>query len=89
LPQIITDPAAMLSFSRTVQECSERLKREERGLFAELNELSATWKDQKYRQFERLITESSRELAAFYTSADRYSDYLLAKAQAAKRFLES
>jgi uncharacterized protein YukE len=88
LPQIITDPAAMLSFSRIVKECSERLKREERGLFAELNELSATWKDQKYRQFERLITESSRELAAFYTSADRYSDYLVAKAQAAKRFLE-
>ena len=89
MPQIITDPAAMLSFSHTVKECSQRLKKEERDLFAALNELSGTWKDQKYRQFDRLITESSRELAAFHTAADRYSDYLVAKAQAARRFLES
>jgi uncharacterized protein YukE len=89
MSQIITDPAAMLSFSHTVKECSERLKKEERDLFGELHELGATWKDQKYRQFDRLIVESSRELAAFHTAADRYSEYLVKKARAAQRFLES
>jgi hypothetical protein len=87
--QIITNPASMLSFSRVVLECSERLKKEELHLFRELGELGATWKDSKYQQFDRLIVDSARELAAFHTAAHRYAEYLNRKAHAAQRFLES
>lgn len=89
MSQIITNPGSMVSFSRTVAECSERLKKEEMHLFADLNELGATWKDAKYQKFDRLITDSSRELAAFHSASQRYSDYLVRKANAAKRFLEA
>ena len=89
MSQIITNPESMMSFARTVTECSERLKKEELSLFRELSELGATWKDEKYQHFDRLISESASELSAFHTAAQRYSEFLVRKASAAKRFMES
>lgn len=89
MSQIITNPDSMISFSRTVMECSRLLKNEEHDLFGELNNLGATWKDPRYQQFDRTMTETARELASFHTAAHRYSEYLLRKANAAKQVMNS
>jgi uncharacterized protein YukE len=85
--QIITSPASMKQFANELHRNSEALKKEERLLFQELSALGATWKDQRFQHFDRLITESALELAAFHTSSDRYSEFLLRKAAAAEKFL--
>lgn len=87
MPQIITDPQSMKQFAHLLRDTSQTLKEEENQLFQELNKLGATWKDQRFQHFDRLITESASELASFHTSCDRYSDFLMRKAAAAEKFL--
>lgn len=85
--QIITNPDSMKRFANELIECSERLKKEESMLKRDLDALGGTWKDARFQHFDRLITESSKELLRFHSSARDYADYLSAKARAAERFL--
>lgn len=87
MAQIITSPQAMKQFARELIHTAEALKKEELQLFRELADLGASWKDQRFQHFDRLINESARELAAFQTSASRYADFLDRKAHAAEKFL--
>jgi hypothetical protein len=77
----------MKQFANELQRNSEALKKEERLLFQELSKLGATWKDQRFQHFDRLITESARELTVFHTASARYADFLRRKAVAAEKFL--
>jgi hypothetical protein len=77
----------MRQFANELLHSSEALKKEELRMFGDLGNLGATWKDERFQHFDRLITESARELAAFHTSASRYAEYLKAKARAAEKFL--
>lgn len=87
MAQIITSPQSQKQFANELQRNSEALKKEERQLFEELSHLGATWKDQRFQHFDRLITESARELAAFHTASARYADFLRRKAAAGEKFL--
>jgi uncharacterized protein YukE len=89
MSQIITNPDSMISFSRTMMECSEQLKKEEQHLFGELTRLGATWKDPRYQKFDRAITEAARELVLFHTATHRYAEYLVRKASAARKIMNS
>lgn len=87
MAQIITNPQSMKQFANELHRTSEALKKEQRLLFQELSDLGATWKDQRFQHFDRLVTDSARELASFHTSCDRYSVFLQRKAAAAEKFL--
>lgn len=87
MAQIITSPQTMKQFAHDLEHSSNSLKKEELRMFSDLAELGATWKDERFQQFDRLITDSARELAAFHKSAARYAEYLQAKANAAEKFL--
>ena len=87
MAQIITSPQSMKQFANELLHTSDALKTQERQLFAELSNLGATWKDERFQHFDRLVTESARELAAFHTSASRYAEFLKRKANAAEKFL--
>ena len=77
----------MRQFADELQRNSESLKKQERLLFQELSNLGATWKDERFQHFDRLITESSRELSAYHAANTRYSEFLRRKAAAADKFL--
>ncbi|RCW19805.1 type VII secretion system (Wss) protein ESAT-6 [Ciceribacter lividus] len=87
MSQIITNPDSMRSFARDLVKCSEALKKEEDALFRDLKALGATWKDERFQHFDKLIAESSRELAAFHRSARNYADFLARKAAAGDRIV--
>lgn len=87
MSQIISNPDSMRKFASQLRQISDRLKKEESALFSELNSLGATWKDQRFQHFDKLITQSARELDAFHKSASQYSDFLLRKAAAGDRIL--
>ncbi len=87
MAQIITSPQSMRQFADELQRNSDALKKQERLLFQELSNLGATWKDQRFQHFDRLITESAKELASFHAASSRYSDFLRRKAAAADKFI--
>lgn len=84
---IETNPQSMKQFADLLEHIGETLKKEERLLFQELSDLGATWKDQRYQQFDRLITQCANELVAFHNANETYADFLRRKAAAGERFL--
>lgn len=87
MAQIDVSPDAMHAFARDLIDFSASLKKQERALFGELDDLGATWKDEKFRQFDKQMSETTSQLDAFYKSSDRYVRYLEAKAKAGRRIL--
>lgn len=87
MPPIDASPPKMKQFAGELLHCSDALRKEEMLLFSDLAKLGQTWKDERFQHFDRLIGESTRELAKFHTSARRYADYLTAKARAGEKFL--
>lgn len=87
MSQIRVDPSALRTFARDLKEYCEQLHREEVGLRSDLEQLGQTWKDEKFREYQRKLEAVSAELARFYPDADKYADFLGRKAAAAERFL--
>jgi hypothetical protein len=84
---MIVDPQEQRRFAEELEVLTGQIRDRERRLQAGIEELSVVWKDSRYREFSRTITEASVQLQAFYNRSNAYADYLRRKAAAVEKFL--
>lgn len=87
MTQIIVSPSEMRAFSRQLADVLRQMKAEEFKIQSEIQELSATWRDQKYRTFNSSWRELCGQMQSFYQAGERYLVFLDQKARAADRYL--
>ncbi|MCL0085588.1 hypothetical protein M1N69_05530, partial [Thermodesulfovibrionales bacterium] len=58
------------------------------GFRNNLSDLKAVWRDEKYRQFERLYAETMPQLEFFCKNAEQFAQYLRAKEKPLRRYQE-
>jgi uncharacterized protein YukE len=87
MSQIIVSPSEMRAFSRQLADVLQRMKAEELKIKSEIEELSATWRDQKYRAFNASWKDLCSQMRTFYSASERYLVFLDHKARAADRYL--
>lgn len=89
MSQIITSPSEMRAFARQLDMLIEQMRTQEGHLLGKKDDLSQTWKDEKYREFHQAFEAMRSELQLFYSRSRQYSDFLLRKAAAGDRYLSS
>jgi uncharacterized protein YukE len=87
MSQIIVSPSEMRAFSRQLADVLQHMKIEELKIQSEIQELSATWRDQKYRSFNSSWKDLCSQMQTFYHASERYLVFLDQKARAADRYL--
>lgn len=88
MAQIIVSPKEMRVFARYLEELADLIRQRKARVNDRLNALHQTWRDEKYRQFERDLQANSVELDHFIKAAREYARYLDTKAARADRYLE-
>jgi uncharacterized protein YukE len=88
MAQIIVSPKEMRVFARYLEELADVIRQRKARVHDRLNALHQTWRDEKYRQFEKDLQENSQELDHFIKSARAYARFLDMKAARADRYLK-
>jgi hypothetical protein len=84
----IADPKEVRRFAKFLDERALELRRLDAAISTELVELNASsWKDIRYRQFEKRHEENSQQLRRFLDHAEKYAAYLRAKVVPIERYL--
>lgn len=87
--EAIIDPKEARRFAKLLDERAADLKRLDAAISRTLLELHASsWKDVRYRQFEKRYEETSLLLQSFLEHAQKYADYLRRKVVPIERYLE-
>lgn len=85
----IIDPKEARRFAKFLDERAAELKRLDSDLSRKLVELNvSSWKDVKYRQFEKRYEETSLLLKGFLDHAEKYAEYLRRKVVPIERYLD-
>lgn len=87
MAQIIVNPKDQRVFAQELESFVREIRDRERRLDAGMQELGGTWKDVRYKDFSRAVTDASVQLQIFYNTSTRYADFLRRKATAAEKFL--
>lgn len=87
MAQMIVDPREQRRFAEELEILVGQIRDRERRLEGAMAELNVSWKDVRFLEFSRSMTEASVQLQIFYNRSSAYADYLRRKAAAVERFL--
>ncbi|MCX7365321.1 MAG: WXG100 family type VII secretion target [Alphaproteobacteria bacterium] len=87
MTQIIVNPKELRAFAHRLVEHAAHVYAVRAKFAAGLKELRATWRDERYRQFDNELTATMAELDRFVRQARRYADHLEDKARKGSLYL--
>lgn len=87
MSQVIVNPQQLRSFAQRLGEHAAHVGAVRVKFATGLKELRATWRDERYRQFDNELTATMAELDRFVRYARRYAEHLEDKAQKASMYL--
>lgn len=87
MPQVIVNPDEMRRFARYLEGLAEGVRGKKHATNLGFENLKESWRDAKYRQFEKVYVDTSAELDRFAKTAVAYAKYLDRKAALADRYL--
>lgn len=87
MAQVIVSPKEMRVFARYLEVLADLVRQRKARLKAQVDSLHQTWRDDKYREFERSFEANSAELDHFIKAARAYAGFLDTKASRADRYL--
>lgn len=88
MPRAVVDPNELRRFAIFINGVAISLRRRKSLLNSSLNNLKEVWRDEKYRQFERIYSEMMPQLEQFCKNAEEYAQYLQEKEKPLRRYLE-
>jgi hypothetical protein len=88
MPQAIVDPDELRRFAVFLNSMAESVRNKKTAVSSNFSSLKEVWRDQKYTQFERVFTETTKQLDKFLKDAANYAQYLQKKASIVDKYLE-
>ncbi|MCL0040897.1 hypothetical protein M1M90_02260 [Thermodesulfovibrionales bacterium] len=88
MPRAVVDPDELRRFAVLLNGMAQSVRKRKGSLNNNLSDLKAVWRDEKYRQFERLYAETMPQLEFFCKNAEQFAQYLRAKEKPLRRYQE-
>ena len=88
MPKAIVNPDEVRRFAAFLETTAATLRHRKSAVSSGSTSLRAVWRDQKYAQFERVLSESMSGLDRFLKYAEDYAQYLRKKAEKVDRYLK-
>lgn len=86
MPRAIVDPDELRRFAIFLEGMALSVRIRKASLNSSFSDLKAVWRDDKYRQFERLYAEVMPQLEFFCKNAERFAQYLKEKEKPLRRY---
>lgn len=88
MPRAIVDPDELRRFKVFLGSMSVSIRHRKSSLNSSFNNLKDHWRDEKYRQFDKLFSETMGQLDQFCKSADLFVHHLNEKEKPIRRYQE-
>jgi uncharacterized protein YukE len=88
MSQAIVDPAELRRFANNLRKFNTELEERMTALNAQLQALSATWRDQEHKKFTEDLEQQMKMLLRYMESTSEYSPLLLRKAERIEEYLQ-
>jgi len=88
MSQAIVDPAELRRFAQFLRRFSDDLRRQVTVSQTQLQNLSASWRDQEHQKFADEFSQQIQSLSGFMEVVDEYVRFLLRKAEKADEYLQ-
>jgi len=84
---VIVSPSQVNAFADALEESAKRLKNHGRKFRDSADAARVVWKDEKYCEFNKHLSECLAELDKFCRTSASYTDFLREKALRAEKYL--
>jgi uncharacterized protein YukE len=88
MSQAIVDPAELRRFANNLRKFNTELEERMTSLNAQLQALSATWRDQEHKKFAEDLEAQMKMLLRYMETTSEYSPLLLRKAERIEEYLQ-
>src|SRR5436853_4240041 len=88
MSQAIVDPAELRRFAQFLRRFGDDLRRQVTVTQTQLQNLSASWRDQEHQKFADEFGQQIQSLSGFMEVVDEYTRFLLRKAEKADEYLQ-
>lgn len=89
MSKVIVDPDEVRQFANSLERAAESIRGRKTDANSSYKQLTQVWKDEKYRQFDKVLFDTLIQLDQFMRFAEAYASYLRKKAAKAKAYLDS
>ncbi|MGB0581284.1 MAG: WXG100 family type VII secretion target [Limisphaerales bacterium] len=87
MPQAIMDPEQVRRFAEELNRFNTDLQNQMGSITARFKALGDTWKDQEHEKFADEFIQTMKTLKKFAESSNRFTPYLMRKAQRIEEYL--
>ncbi|MEK6247270.1 MAG: WXG100 family type VII secretion target, partial [Planctomycetales bacterium] len=87
MSQAIVDPAELRRFAQTLKRFNSDVQERTTVLSGQLDQLSASWRDQENKKFTEQFQQHMQVVARFLEMNEQHIPYLLRKAEAIEEYL--
>jgi WXG100 family type VII secretion target len=88
MSQAIVDPAELRRFAQNLRKFNQELEERLTSLRAQLNSLSATWRDQEHKKFVDDFEQHMKVIARYMEATNEHAPFLLRKADRIDEYLQ-
>jgi uncharacterized protein YukE len=88
MSQAIVDPIELRRFAQNLKKFNQELDERMTALRAQLNSLSATWRDQEHKKFVEDFEQHMKVIAKYMEATNEHAPYLMRKAERIEEYLQ-
>ena len=76
MAKVIVDPDEVRQFANSLERAAEAIRGRKTDVNSSYKHLTQVWKDEKYRQFDKVFFDTLTQLDQFLRFAEDYAGYL-------------
>ena len=88
MPGVDVNPDELRRFAFLLNETVSSVRQSKSSLNRSYNSLKDVWRDQKYRQFEKIFSQTLPQIEIFCKSCEQYAQFLRDKEKPLRRYQE-
>lgn len=88
MPQAIVKPEELRKFCAHLKQFETNLREMSTKINSHARELATTWRDQEHQKFSEEFSQSMKLIQNLLESSEKYSQFLVRKAEAAEKYLK-
>jgi WXG100 family type VII secretion target len=88
MSQAIVDPVELRRFAQNLKKFNQELEERMTALRAQLNALSATWRDQEHKKFVEDFEQHMKVIGKYVEATNEHAPYLMRKAERIEEYLQ-
>jgi hypothetical protein len=86
MTRAVVDPDELKRFALILEGVASSIRDRKTSANSSFNNLKSVWRDEKYRNFERIYWETMSQLDLFIKDAEHFASYLREKEKPLRRY---